>query len=63
MRQKPDVSPYMFSKDMSVNATLSLNKIRKRIRMANPAYKPTSRYQARLQNKRAARRIKHGIVR
>ncbi|MBI5431160.1 MAG: hypothetical protein HY938_12005 [Nitrosomonadales bacterium] len=63
MRQKPDVSPYMFSTDMSVNVSLTLNKIRKRIRMANPAYKPTSRYQGRLKHKRAARRIKPGIVR
>jgi hypothetical protein len=63
MRQKPDISPYMFSADMSVNVSLTLNKIRKRIRMINPAYKPTSRYQLRLKHKRAARRIKPGIVR
>ena len=63
MKQKSDVSPYIFSKDMSVNTTLSMNKIRKRIRMINPAYKPTSRYQARLKNKRSARLLKLGIVR
>jgi hypothetical protein len=53
----------MHSKDDSVNASLSLLKVFKQIRTLDPTYKPTSRYQARLKNKRAARRLKHGIVR
>ena len=54
MKPIRDIVPYMFSPDIAVNASISLGKIRKRIRRINPAYKPTSRYQAR-QHKRAAR--------
>lgn len=63
MKQRADIVPYMYSADMSVNASISLAKIRKRIFMVNPNYKPLSKYQARLKSKRAARRLKHGIVR
>jgi hypothetical protein len=63
MKYRRDISPYMFSSDMAVNASLSLMKIHKRIRMVNPTHKPPSRYQARLKNKRAARRMKPGMVR
>lgn len=63
MKPRRDISPYTFSSDMAVNVSLSLAKIHKRIRMINPAYKPPSRYQARLKHKRAARRAKHGVVR
>lgn len=63
MKPRRDISPYMFSSDMAVNASLTLAKIRKRIRMVNPSYKQSSRYQARLKHKRAARRTKPGMVR
>lgn len=63
MKQRRDIVPYFFSPDMAVNASLSLGKIRKRIRMINLPYKPSSRYQWRLQHKRAARRMKRGTVR
>ncbi len=63
MNPKRDIVPYMFSVDMGVNTSLSLGKIRKRIRTANPAYKPHSLYCARLLHKRAARLARLGIVR
>lgn len=63
MKPRRDVAPYMGSSDMSVNASLSLGKLYKRIRSINPASKPTSRYRARLLNKQAARKMKRGIVR
>lgn len=63
MKPRRDVAPYMASADMGINASLSLAKIRKRIRTVNPAYKPCSRYQARLKNKRAAHNIKHRFAR
>lgn len=63
MKPRRDITPYMGSSDMSVNASLSLGKIYKRIRSINPASKPCSRYQIRLKNKRAARRIRPGVVR
>lgn len=62
MKPRRDVSPYMASADMSVNVSLSLAKIRKRIRTINPAYKPCSRYQARLKNKRASRTKRFGVA-
>lgn len=63
MKPRRDITPYWLSSDMTVNASLSIMKIRKRIRVVNPAYKPSSRYQARLQNRRAARRMRSGVVR
>lgn len=63
MKPRRDITPYMGSSDMSVNASLSLGKIYKRIRSIDPAYKPSSRYQIRLKNRQAARKMKHGIVR
>lgn len=63
MRSRRDIAPYMFSADLGVNASLSFGKIRKRIRMVNPAYRPSSFYRARLLHRRAARRAMPGIVR
>lgn len=54
---------YTGSADISINASLSLLKVYKRIRTFNPEYKPTSRCQARLKSKQAARRLKLRIVR
>ena len=56
MKPKRDITPYMSSSDNSINATFTLLKVFKRLRMINPAYKPTSRYQARLKHKQATRR-------
>lgn len=63
MKPRRDVAPYMGSSDMGVNASLSLGKLYKRIRLINPASKPSSRYQIRLKNRQAARKMKHGTVR
>jgi hypothetical protein len=57
------ISAYTGSADNSINASLTLLRVHKRIRTFDPAYKPTSRYQARLKHKRAARRMKPGVVR
>lgn len=63
MKPRRDVAPYIGSSDMGVNASLSLGKLYKRIRSINPASKPCSRYRTRLLNRRAARKMKYGIVR
>ncbi len=63
MKPIRDIVPYMDSTDIAVNASISLAEIRAHIRRIDPAYKPSSRYQARLKHKHAARRLKHGIVR
>lgn len=55
MKERRDISPYMFSTDISVNASLTFAKIRNHIRHINPGYKPCSRYQIRLKSKRSAR--------
>jgi hypothetical protein len=53
----------MHSSDIAVNASLTLAKIRNTLRRMSPDYKPSSYYQMRLKNKRAARRAKRGMVR
>lgn len=63
MKPRRDVAPYMASADMSVNASISLRKIYKRIRLIDPTYKPSSLYQARLKNRLATRRMRPGVVR
>jgi len=64
MRPRRDVTPYMGSADDGINASLTLGKLYKRIRMyVKPGYKPGSRYQARLKNRLAARRMRPGMVR
>lgn len=63
MKPKRDITPYMASSDNSINTTITLLKVYKRLRMLNPAHKPASRYQARLKNKQAARRAILHIVR
>ena len=63
MKARRDITPYMGSTDMNINASLSLAKLYKRLRTINPAYKPSSRYQARLKNKLSARRMQPGVVR
>ena len=63
MRPRRDVAPYTASANIGVNASLSIAKLYKRIRMVNPSYKPVTCYQARVKNKRALRRSKPGIVR
>jgi len=63
MRPRRDITPYMGSTDIGINASLSLAKLYKRIRMIDPTHKPGSRYQARLKNRLAARRMRPGVVR
>lgn len=63
MKPRRDITPYMGSTDSGVNASLTLGKLFKRLRTIDPAHKPGSRHQARLKNKRAARKMKCGIVR
>lgn len=63
MKPRRDITPYMGSADNSINASLTLGKLYKRIRLIDPARKPSSRYQARLKNKLAARRMRPGVVR
>lgn len=63
MKPIRNLVPYMASKDASVNASLTMLKLFKRIRLLNPNYKPSSRYQMRLANKQAARRTRLHIVR
>jgi hypothetical protein len=53
----------MASSDNSINASLSLAKLYKRIRTINPAHKPGSLYQARLKSRQAACRMRSGVVR
>jgi hypothetical protein len=53
----------MYSADNSINATLTLLKVFKRIRMIDATHKPASRYQARLKSKQATRRAHLHIVR
>ena len=63
MKPRRDITPYMGSSDIGINASLTLGKLCKRIRMIDPAHKPSSRYQARLKNKLAARRMRPGVMR
>jgi len=63
MKPRRDITPYMGSRDINVNASLSLLKVYKRIRSIDPAYKPGSNYQSRLKSAQAERRFKLHIVR
>ena len=63
MKPRRDITPYMGSRDINVNASLSLLKVYKRIRLIDPAYKPASLCQARLKNKQAERRLRLHVVR
>lgn len=63
MRPRRDIAPYLGSSDMNVNASLTLGKVFKRLRMIDPTHKPCSRYQARLKRQLSARRMKPGVVR
>lgn len=63
MRPIRPVAPYLGSESDSVNASLSLAKLRRRIRLYRPTYKHTSRYQAKIAMRRAAHRMHPGVVR
>ena len=63
MKPRRDITPYMGSRDINVNASLSLLKVYKRLRSVDPAYKPGSICQARLKSKQSERRIRLHIVR
>jgi hypothetical protein len=63
MKPKRDITPYMGSADINMNASISLLKIYKRLRTIDPSYTPPSRCKARLQNKQATRRTALHIVR
>jgi hypothetical protein len=63
MKPRRDITPYMASSDNSINATITLLKVYKRVRTIDPTHRPASRYQARLKNKQAARRLRLHIAR
>jgi hypothetical protein len=63
MKPIRNITPYMGSADSSVNASLTLLKVFKRIRSIDPAYTPPSRYQARIKSKQSTRRAALHIVR
>lgn len=63
MKETRGLTLYMSSADINVNASISLRKLFKRIRDIDPTYRPSSRYQARLKHKHAARRATLHIVR
>lgn len=63
MRPIRDITPHMSNPDSGINASLTLLKVFKRLRTISPTYKPSSRYQARLKNRRAARRANLHIIR
>ncbi len=63
MKPRRPIVPYTGSTDISINASLSLLKIYKRLRSYDPTYKPTSLYRMRLKHRQAARRLKLHIVR
>lgn len=63
MKPRRDITPYMSSSDINVNASLTLLKMFKRLRMIDPTYKPVSRYQSRLMHAQAARKTKLHITR
>ncbi len=62
MKPKRDVTPYMASSDSNVNASLSLLKIYKRIRLIDPTYKPASLYSIRHQCRRESTHPKLHLV-
>lgn len=63
MKPRRDITPYMGSTDSSINASLTLGKVFKRLRMIAPTHKPSSRYQGRLKNRLAASRMRPGVKR
>lgn len=63
MKPIRDVTPYMGNSDLNINATLTLLKVYKRLRMIDATYKPSSLYSNRLKSKQAARRANLHIVR
>lgn len=63
MKPRRDITPYMASSDNRINASITLLKVYKRIRMIDATHKPASRYQVLLKSKQAARRASLHIVR
>lgn len=63
MKPRRDITPYIASADNSINASITLLKVYKRIRTIDAIYKPASRYQARIKSEQAARRASLHIVR
>ncbi len=63
MKPRRAITPHITSCDMTINASLTLMKLRNRIRQINPSYKHASLYQSRLMHKRSVRRARHGVVR
>ena len=63
MKLNPNVTPYMFSNDERLNASLSLAKIYKRITTHDRKYRIKSRFQARLMNRLALHRHRLGTTR
>lgn len=63
MKPFPAIKAYAFSDDIGINASITMLRVNKRLRLRTPGYKPTSFYQKRIKNKRAARRFGTRIVR
>lgn len=63
MRPIRPVSAYTGSTDIGINASISWRKLQRRCRLLQPGYTPSSYYQMRLKHKRAARRMRPGMVR
>jgi hypothetical protein len=63
MKPRRAITPHMSNPDESINRSITIMKIHKRLRSIRPSYKPCSLYQSRLMHKRAARRARPGIVR
>lgn len=63
MKPRRPISPYMNSSDVSINARISLMRIRHRVRQIKPTYKHASLFQIRIMNKRAAHKNRPGMVR
>lgn len=63
MRDRADITPYHYSEDWSVNTAITMMKIYRRILNINPSFKRQSRFQQRIQRKRAARQLKRSPTR
>lgn len=63
MKPRPSFKPYMSSADIGINASITLAKLFNQIRIIDPTYKPSSRFQMRLKHKRAVRRVRLPVIR
>lgn len=57
MKDRRDIAPYHYSDDWSINTSITMMKIYRRILDINPNFKRQSRFQQRIQRKRATCRL------